>query len=157
MTYPILFLDFDGVINSDEGEIEWLKGDFFGFFQPHLVDRVNKITQAVPNCKLVISSTWRLGTDIDELADICLRLGLTAEVIGKTCSFGKYSVRGNEIYAYLKDNAEELGHDYRAYVILDDDCDMLYPQRHNFVRVNGMKGIQESDVDKAIAIFLENL
>jgi hypothetical protein len=39
-----------------------------------------------------------------------------------------------------------------SYVIIDDDSDMLYKQRDNFVRTNTLHGFTENDMHKAIKI-----
>ena len=48
-------------------------------------------------------------------------------------------------------NSNKLNEDY-TYVILDDDTDMLYWQRNNFIRTNYHRGISASNVKKAIKI-----
>jgi len=44
-----------------------------------------------------------------------------------------------------------LGKDY-SYVILDDDIDMLYDQRNNFINTNADTGITQAHVKEAIRI-----
>ena len=64
-------------------------------------------------------------------------------------------VRGNEILKWIIDNEELLGQhqfEFDSYVILDDDEDMLYQQRHNFIRVNYKTGLTRRDVHKACKI-----
>ena len=64
-------------------------------------------------------------------------------------------VRGNEIHSWIKDNEALTGeayHDYKNYVILDDDSDMLYWQRNNFVHTSWKKGLTEEEAEKAITI-----
>lgn len=156
----VVFLDFDGVVNSCAHE--WHTVDVEGFIggAPHNPFLINNLNMLLNNtdAKLVISSTWRLGTEIDVLQKICDALGINGEVIGKTISLGKYSVRGNEILAYIKDNQEQLGYDYyynyKSYVIIDDDCDMLYPQRNNFVHVDNEVGFTDQDAQRALEILL---
>lgn len=41
------------------------------------------------------------------------------------------------------------GNDKFAYVIFDDDMDMLLGQKDNFIRVNSITGLTQGDVDKA--------
>lgn len=159
----VIFLDFDGVINSaDECACcsdTWLESGF-GFYQKHLVDTLNILFNAVPDAKIVVSSTWRLGKEVEQLQEMCKEMGIKGEIVGKTPRLGVYTVRGNEIAAFIQQNKELLGYDYsynyNSYVIIDDDSDMLYPQRHNFVHTKGMKGIQPYDVVKAIEILTIN-
>lgn len=156
----VIFLDFDGVVNNQTGE--WKNMDIEGFIggaphDPENIKVLNTLLEKCPEAKLVISSTWRLGTDIETLQRVCDTLGIKGEVIGKTESFhGQGSVRGNEIRFFIDENKELLGYDrtwnYKNYVILDDDSDMLYPQRHNFVHVDNEVGLTYGDVNKALAI-----
>jgi hypothetical protein len=71
-------------------------------------------------------------------------------VVGKTNDLrvGKYGdcmLRGNEILQWIKENSEFLGvkyyNDYKHYLILDDDSDMLYWQRNNFICVDFFCGM----------------
>ena len=48
-------------------------------------------------------------------------------------------------------HSNELNVDY-TYVILDDDSDMLYDQRNNFIQTHMYDGLSEDDVKKAIEI-----
>ena len=69
--------------------------------------------------------------------------------------------RGVEIHQWIDTNIHSdngknwkrktLGVDYQ-YVILDDDCDMLYIQRNNFIRTNGNIGLTEENCKLAIEI-----
>lgn len=155
----VIFLDFDGVINAQTSKWETVEvKDFIGGcpHDPQLVANLNLLLDNT-DAKLVISSTWRMGTEISVLQDICNTLGIRGEVIGKTCVLGKYSVRGNEIAAYIEDNKEQLGYQYywdfdRNYIIIDDDSDMLYPQRHNFVHINSEVGFSEEDAKKGLEL-----
>lgn len=56
--------------------------------------------------------------------------------------------RGVEIDRWLKVNGKNID----AYVILDDDNDMLYCQRNNFVQTDMYNGLSEHDVEKTIEI-----
>ena len=46
-------------------------------------------------------------------------------------------------------------HASRNYVILDDDPDMLYEQRKNFIHVNAKVGLSLKNVEKAIKLLNE--
>lgn len=158
----VIFLDFDGVVNSQNGDIVRLKdsGLSGGFYQPELIDNVNRVLEAVPEAKIVVSSTWRLGKTVEELQEVCDAMGLKGEVVGKTISLGTYSVRGNEILAFIKDNKDLLGYEYsyyyKSYVIIDDDSDMLLPQAKNFIQVDNEYGFTVVDAHRAISILKGN-
>jgi hypothetical protein len=68
----IIFLDMDGVINSrhtfikahdnEEFMSECLEKRKFPFLiDPELREKINEILKTVPDCKVVWSSTWRMG------------------------------------------------------------------------------------------------
>jgi hypothetical protein len=96
-----------------------------------------------------VSSTWRLGRTVEELQEILNRNGFTGQVIGKTKDLrkgedGDSILRGNEILAWIKENPTECGvayWDYKRYVILDDDSDMLYWQKDNFIKTDAYCGL----------------
>lgn len=154
----VIFLDFDGVINAQTGEWKTTEvPDYLGYcpHNPKLIEHLNHLIDQT-QAKLVISSTWRLGTDVTTLQQVCTALGIHGTVIGKTDSLGKWTVRGNEIAKYIDENKEQLGYDYswnyKSYVILDDDSDMLLPQAANFVRVDNEVGLTLKDVEAAKTI-----
>ncbi|AUG85385.1 hypothetical protein FDJ20_gp117 [Vibrio phage Thalassa] len=154
----VIFLDFDGVINAQTGEWKTTEvPDYLGYcpHNPKLVQTLNILIER-SQADLVISSTWRLGTDITTLQQVCTAIGIKGKVIGKTDSLGKWTVRGNEIDKYIDEHKEQLGYDYswnyKSYVILDDDSDMLLPQAANFVRIDNEVGITLKDVEKAMQV-----
>lgn len=156
----IIFLDIDGVLNSDSILSEYIPeidGEYYPY-QPHLVDNLNKIISAT-GAKIVVSSTWRLGESTEKLQYLLTHMGAKGEVIGKTESYSnRFIVRGNEILKWIMDNQNLLGchyYDFEEYVIIDDDSDMLYDQRNNFVHTNGREGLTDEDVIKAIEILGE--
>lgn len=57
--------------------------------------------------------------------------------------------RGNEIHKWLGDNSDIIGEESNNYIILDDDSDMLYWQRNNFVNVDQYVGLTPKQVYKA--------
>ncbi|CAL9967805.1 hypothetical protein VPHD479_0121 [Vibrio phage D479] len=86
---------------------------------------------------------------------MCRLMGIDGEIIGMTEDYNNgFVFRGNEILKWIKDNEELVGYhyDFNTYVILDDDSDMLYWQRDNFVHVNGFSGLTERDSNQAIRI-----
>ena len=148
----IIFLDIDGVLNNDTDDIIYL--DNGGFYSPNLVLKLNKILSET-GAKIVLSSTWRLGLSLQQAQDLLVSIGVSGEVIGITDSiWDNYVFRGNEIFKWIKDNENLVGkyYEYEDYVILDDDSDMLYWQRNNFVQTHGLKGLTDSNVMECIAI-----
>lgn len=75
-----LFLDVDGVLNSDEWyHEEWNKDHVYpqGDFDPKCVEIVNRIVKET-GCKVVVSSSWRAEANLQSIS--LLRLE-TIEVV----------------------------------------------------------------------------
>lgn len=163
----IVFLDIDGVFNS----IKWAKECPKKYitrdeveFDPNCVKIFNTLIYEI-DPKIVISSSWRVGI-LSYLQELFTKVGIKGEIIGETPRLrGKdftHVPRGCEIKEYLNglnypilfDHAEKLGikTEVENYVIIDDDSDMLYEQRNNFVKTDVNIGITEKDVELAIKI-----
>jgi hypothetical protein len=182
MDTKIVFLDIDGVLNSqdwyverkDKYEMDDINNQYpFYEFSPAHVANLNKITEKT-GAKIVVSSTWRNGRSVEELSEILKSVGVTGEVIDKTPHLGGkdgYTIpRGCEISKWLKardfkrinwsvKKLEEYQKktDIRNYVILDDDSDMLYGQREHFVQTSWMHGLNEEVADEAIRVLESSL
>lgn len=121
----VLFLDIDGVLN-------WIDtadrvGPFIGIC-PERVARFNKIVEAHPDLKIVISSTWRHGIrghieDFEALKTFLASRGVKGEIIDHTPMHFGHRGRGNEIREWLEDC--EVG--LESFVILDDDTECMEP------------------------------
>lgn len=131
----VIFLDVDGVLNSQE---YWdrVGNAFRERFNQIDVDKIvllNQIIEAT-QAKIVISSCWRL-LHYEELLDILSKKGLVGEIIGMTPSLSL--VRGLEIQKWLDGNPNVT-----RFVILDDSDDMEHLDGHliqpNFYS-NGLK------------------
>lgn len=153
----IVFLDVDGVLNSEQlmnrlGPKLWGDGTVLDV---RAIERLNYLT-ACTEAKIVISSSWRLFYEWDELVSILKDNGVKAEVIDKTPRFS-YDDRADEIWAWL-DNTQE---NVETYVILDDD--RLERKRDSsdpvldmhFVRTSWFDGLQDRHVEAAIKILSE--
>ncbi len=156
----VIFLDFDGVLNSHqsfnfwknkrdqtkwENEMysEWqgsLKEYLAMEFDPIALNNVEDLIRSVPDLKIVVSSTWRLGETVESLQKILAPAKLvSAAVIDVTPRFpGK--PRGEEIQDWLNRHP-----DVTDYVIIDDDSDMLESQKDHFVHTSTLHGFQYGD------------
>ena len=128
MENPIVFLDFDGVVET----IYWEKAeDGTWSFNVHKSGReelnnkqaigwLNELYRKVPY-DIVVSSTWRMSMTVDELQELLTRSGFNREikVIGKTPIL--YQQRGLEIQEWI-DTTEFKG----KFIIIDDDSDMCH-------------------------------
>ena len=155
----IIFLDIDGVLNnsleSEDHLIATVNDKYQGLYSPRCVDRLNTLVENTGSV-IVLSSTWRLGLELSQIKLLLLSMGVKAEVIGKTDYVeNNFTFRGNEIYKWIQDNEKEYDineFNYKSYVILDDDTDMLMWQQNNYVNCDPEIGMTDRVVHKATAI-----
>lgn len=118
-TVKVIFLDFDGVLNSANRWNECAVADVkvpSTRLDPMAVNRLRYLVSAT-DAKIVISSTWRHFFKLEQLGGFLHRFGLPKDcVIGKTPRVGR---RGHEIRAWLKQHGATV----EKYVIFDDDSD----------------------------------
>ncbi len=139
----VLFLDIDGVLNSERSVVAHYAKPFWpgnvgedakpllttrsgNLLDPVAVSLIHAIV-AQTKCKIVISSSWRIGSAVSDFTFVPDVVGLTT-----TRHLG---VRGHQIQHYIDE------HDVDQYCILDDDSDMLKHQLPYFVKTSGMNGI----------------
>lgn len=150
---PIIFLDFDGVVET----IYWEKADDGSWsFNVHKAGRnelnnkqaigwFNELYSKVPY-DIVVSSSWRIGMTVEELQNLITNSGFNPEikVIGMTPRL--YLQRGEEIQAWIDEN-NFTG----KYIIIDDDSDMchLLPV---LVRCDCQLGFTIYDYQKALKL-----
>jgi hypothetical protein len=159
----VIFLDFDGVLNSAQSACFWhhkrdqakwenemyaswtgsLKEYIAQEFDPIAMSNVEELIRLVPDLKIVVSSTWRLGETVESLQKILYPSKLMADaIIGITPAFRDTS-RGLEIQDWLDKHPE-----VEKFAIIDDDNDMEHLTK-NLVRTNGLHGFQYKDMIKA--------
>jgi hypothetical protein len=153
----IIFLDIDGVLNheafykeryekrNDGNAIEHPYSEI----DPKCVDNLNTLITDT-NAKIVISSTWR-HSGLSYCEDVLGYHGFMGEIIDITPS-SPTRFRGLEILDWVKSNEELIGephYNFTEYVILDDDSDMLYWQRNNFLLIDRFVGLTMGDVFRA--------
>jgi HAD domain in Swiss Army Knife RNA repair proteins len=143
----IIFLDIDGVLNCEEFYTKRKNSDLGTYplceFDPFRIMLLNDLIAAT-DAKIVISSTWRLGRSTEELINIFREVGFVGEIIDCTPSLRHEGcLRGNEILFWIKENEDIVGpyYDYKSYVIIDDDSDMLLWQRPHFFQTDTYSGL----------------
>ena len=133
----VLFLDIDGVCNSEE-TLKRSGGGMLGI-DPLLAFIVGKITLAVPELKVVLSSSWRHFPEG--------RNQVHAKVVPIHDVTGSepyddlehpHTQRGREIQRWLNAHPEVT-----HYAIVDDDSDMLPEQMPHFFQTSWKVGITE--------------
>lgn len=134
----IIFLDMDGVINSKETFRLISKSEVYKqkcledrivpeYIDPKLREKINYILKTIPDCKVVWSSSWRLGLR-DSKALI--------EGVYNKCGFVEdsflsytpimYKFRFVEILEWLRFFGER--YNVEKCVIIDDDSDAEIPE-----------------------------
>lgn len=150
MNYNIVFLDFDGVLNStlylkttDASGARGVMG-----LDPVAIQRLNRLVDKT-DARVVVSSTWRFGRTVQQLREILSAKGFTGTVIGKTPELsGK--PRGQEIQAWL-DAAPLFDVVVKSFIILDDDADMFHLS-DRLVKTNFEWGLEAHHVDEAVQL-----
>lgn len=157
----VIFLDIDGVLNSFEKHADltmphnaWNPETMNAFgikleVFDEQIERVNRIT-AETGAKLVLSSSWRIGY-LADWADVVIHLhnsGLKGFIVGRTPHRDDLNTRGQEIVAWFKDHPSEK---IESFIILDDD-NRMDPVMNRLVQTDHQVGIQDNDVEKAIAM-----
>lgn len=142
----VIFLDFDGVLNSVE---YWRRGshrdanDTSLMLDPAAVGLVNQIVRRT-GAKVVISSSWRILPSM-RANEALNRCGFIGDIIGETPNLRDgVLVRGHEIQAWLDAHPE-----VKAFVILDDDSDMAH-LAGNLVKTVHAVGITQANADAAV-------
>jgi hypothetical protein len=128
------YLDFDGVLNS---QIDWENLPETADKSEMLFERpIKQLNQIADRCEFVVSSTWRMGDTIESLQQMLDNKGFKGKLIGATPVFREtWAMRGNEIHAHAEANG------FNSYIIIDDDGDMLLPQRECFFQTDPYCGL----------------
>jgi hypothetical protein len=161
----IIFLDFDGVLNSTRSFITSKRGTPNGRWStldemniatidPVSVGLVNDLAERT-GAEFVISSSHRKyfmkhnEIDLPRLRQYFRDVGIEGNIIGATPrNYRPYSTRGDEIKEWLDGFLEPI----EAYVILDDDSDMLDNQLTKFVKTCSENGFLFEHYLKAMEI-----
>lgn len=152
----IIFLDIDGVLNTDKWEAHMLSQrlpmeDEFGiFFDKEAINNLAKII-TVTKAQIVIHSTWKLGKTIDWLQLLWKKRSLPGNIAGITPDIPPFYSKMDEIATWLADNPY-----ISNYVILDDEDEFSSYQCQHLIRVDSAIGITEDNANEAIRILSKN-
>lgn len=165
----VIFLDIDGVLNSEEYSHRWYeenlgqKGHHI-WVDEKVVDRLIGLVQKTGSY-VILSSSWRRYNLRDTILALSEYSGLEKilpYLIGVTPYLWQRGCRGDEIKRLIDEWSSWIGLDLISekcrdekidnYVILDDDNDMLDEQKEHFIHVDWTVGLQDSDVEKCLKI-----
>ncbi len=150
----ILFLDWDGVLNSQEWQIRMGAGtNFFRTFDPACVARVAEIC-ARTGAQIVVSSQARINKSLSDLREILIENGYPppCPIIDKTPNHVPTPVlqsegeRAHKIKAWLAENPR-----VKTFCVLDDED--VVPLRQYQVRTSfygDRGGVQDEHVEAAV-------
>lgn len=152
----IIFLDIDGVLNSDAFlRAANAHARKIGHLDPvtHIdasrVARLNDLL-ATSQAEVCLSTSWRVIFGLEKTVELLTKSGLRGTIIGQTPKLHgpRFSSppppRGNEIQAWLSENPT------RSYVILDDDQEAGVGHAKRFVCVPN--GLTKRHVSRATRI-----
>lgn len=147
----ILFLDIDGVLNTENAIMlnHYYRKDENFAFDENCVDYLNYICKKY-DFKIVVSSTWR-RSGLDNIRKQLYDNGVKGDVIDTT-TFEHLENRGAEIQKWLDEHESEISN----YIILDDDTDMLETQEKHFVNCNFVYGLTCIEIYQIEEIMKEN-
>jgi len=133
----VIFLDFDGVVTTPRTS--------FMDLDPICMIPLQRLVNTI-QASIVISSSWRVGRQVEEFQTNLERFGLGRSVIGMTPVTNSMS-RGQEIRLWLERHSEVT-----SFVILDDAAD-IEPFMDRLIQTSIQTGLTEEDVDRAIQLF----
>lgn len=173
----VLFLDFDGVLNSQpflkeaakarrEARNQIEEQELFlhmpeerweSMIDPAAVERLNAVIDRT-GCKVVVSSSWRLLNTPVQLTSYLRNRGYRYKVLDRTPNSRKYGeVRGHEIQKWIDDwNASHHVREHvTAFAILDDDSDMAHLM-DRLVHTSFTAGLQDEHVEQLVSLLGED-
>lgn len=151
MTSSIIYLDFDGVLNTEQYQArlamdEKPNKDAWGpLFDPLAVGNLRKIIEST-GTEIVISSSWRYIHRLGSLRMMWEVRELPIEILDTLPCGATYISRGEDIECWLHQ------HGRPNYVIIDDLCDFYPSQCDRYVEINPIIGIIEANVERVIEI-----
>lgn len=150
MKGPVLFLDFDGVLNHDEAFERHKSGLIIArdteVLDPKCVAELNRVA-AETGCEVVVSSTWRLGHTLVHLELLLRAAGYKYWLLSTTPHTGRH--RGQDIAQWL-----EAHPGWGPIAIVDDDNDMG-ALGHRLVQTSFQGGLKAEHANRLIELLKE--
>ena len=157
----IVFLDIDGVLNSDawDNKRQTTSNDFLkDQFDPEAINLLNELLERI-DAQIVLASTWRLNFDLEQMNELFSSIGIKRGIVSFTPNLNAgagYLTRGNEVLKWIIDNKNIIKSkplSYSDYIILDDKADYLISQTNNFFQTDKTVGLTPQVVQRIINNF----
>jgi hypothetical protein len=145
----VLFLDIDGVLNSQRSCIAFggYPHEVTGYHRERFDEVALRLIRGIvkaAGASIVLSSSWRKNEDWQDIGP-----ALELPIIDRTPSgWAPGQVRGHEIAEWLEAHPE-----VECYAIVDDDSDMLPEQKPFFVHTTHFDGFQWMHAEKLCELF----
>ena len=153
----LIFLDVDGILNNTQnikkyrlflrGKRRLLVDVKPVFYLKKLLEEIEKNNMDV---KIVISSSWRLGSVPADWKKLFLHYFNNAEIVkGRTPYL--YKDRGIEILELLE-IAKEKGDIIDDYIVLDDDIEDIinHIPNNKVIKINRRYGLTNADIEQIL-------
>lgn len=149
---PIIFLDFDGVLSTDNyldllSETKSKTSDYWGrLFDPECVNSLKRIVDKT-EARIVVTSSWRNYLSIWQFILMWKLRNMPGILAGVTPKSSIY--RGNEIAKWLN-----IHRNITNYIIIDDMDYLQFnaDQATHLVTTNHYKGLQPDTTEIALSI-----
>lgn len=135
----VIFLDIDGVLNSDEYFDKIKDMNIKGIENDVDVNKIVLLKKSIDEtgAKVVLTSSWRYKRKAQELKQLLLNYGILVD-----CTPYIYNERGIEIKKYLEEHR-----DVQDFVIIDDEMFDSYDENliKKLIKISNTNGINFGD------------
>ena len=162
--YNFIFIDIDGCFNhTNAKDKDYTYRERFALAQD-LVDNLKTVLDAVPDCKLAISSSWRNFRTDDFVSEtrnwrdvLCDMLHVPYDTVyGDIPTTNEFAHTGanarvKDIKLFLEEHKSEV----KNFVVIDDECSAIrkaFPNNHVDCEIMTCNGFTETKAKEAIWI-----
>ena len=162
--YNFIFIDIDGCFNyTNAKDKDYTYRERFALAQD-LVDNLKTVLDAVPDCKLAISSSWRNFRTDDFVSEtrnwrdvLCDMLHVPYDTVyGDIPTTNEFAHTGanarvKDIKLFLEEHKSEV----KNFVVIDDECSAIrkaFPNNHVDCEIMTCNGFTEAKAKEAIWI-----
>lgn len=142
----VLFLDIDGVLNNFATIHKHMICE--EKIDPKCVAQLNRIIEAVPDLKIVVSSSWRVFFSLDEITAALRAKGFVGSLLDRTKRLDVVG-RGDEIKEWLNRHS-----DVKKFAILDDETFDMGEMLGFVVKTSMKTGLLAEHADELIGRLL---